>query len=107
MTTGLWIAVIVIGAVTYLSRALPFLIRLTGNASPTTKARLAALGPCLLAGMAAVAFSGEFQAAVSGGKMTPLIAGTVLAVLSMSVKRDPGIAAIAGVVGWWVAMMLI
>lgn len=107
MTTGLWIAVIVIGAVTYLSRALPFLIRFTGKASPTTKTRLAALGPCLLAGMAAAAFSGEFHAALSSGKMIPLVAGTVLAIVSMGVKRDPGIAAIAGVVGWWLATMVV
>ncbi|AQQ56115.1 MULTISPECIES: AzlD domain-containing protein [Brucella] len=103
MSTELWIAVIVIGVLTYITRAVPFLMRLAGNIAPAARAWLSALGPCLLSAMATVVFLDGFQTSIQIGKIIPFLVGSVFASVSMSVRPDPGIGTVAGVTGWWLA----
>lgn len=103
MSTELWVAVVAAGVLTYITRAAPFIIQLTENAAPVKRAWLSALGPCLLAAMAAAVFLDGFQTSIQVGKIIPFLVGAVFTGVSMSVRPDPGIGTVAGVIGWWLA----
>lgn len=105
MTTALWGAFVVIGAVTYLTRALPLLRdRRSGSADGPPPAWLDALGPCILAAIAVAVLLPEARAAVAGGSLRPFALGSAAAAAVMLWRRDAGLATVAGVLACWLSI---
>lgn len=105
MTPALWAACAVIGAVTYLTRALPLLMdRREGDAGRPPPPWLDALGPCILAAIAVAVLLPEAHAAATGGALRPFSVGSALAAAVMLWRRDAGLATLAGVAGYWLAI---
>lgn len=102
MTSMLWIAVAVIAVATYLSRALPFLLYKDDQRSTQrqTPAWLDALGPCILAAMGAAILWPEAGKAASSGTLPQFLAGLAAAALVMLMRRDAGLATLAGIIGY-------
>lgn len=102
--TAFWIAIIVIGIVTYATRVLPFFTPRVRNRRPP--AWLDALGPSLLAAMAVTIFAPQASLALAHGTLLVYLAGITAAVFAMKLFNDPGFATLAGVLGWWLASMV-
>jgi len=104
MTGGLafWVAVAAMAAITYLTRALPFILsarsRLLERLSREGSA-LAVLGPALLAGIAAAVIVPDLLPA-GAGRPLPYLGG--LAVTACAVRRwsNTGAAVLLGVAGY-------
>ena len=105
MAEGLWIAIALIGAATYATRAAPFLLksRDTGDRTARGRDRLSAVGPCLLAAMAVTVFLSEIAETRATGSLLPLLVGSASVAVVMRAFRNPGLATLAGIVGWWLA----
>ena len=104
MTPGLWVAFVVIGAVTYLTRALPLLRELSGTADAPPPAWLDALGPCILAAIAVAVLLPEARGAWAEGSLGPFALGSGAAAAMMLWRRDAGLATVAGVVAYWLSV---
>lgn len=105
MTGALWAAFIVIGAVTYLTRALPLLRdRRSGAPDAPPPAWLDALGPCILAAIAVAVLLPEARAAIAGGSLRPFALGAFAAAAAMLWRRDAGLATVAGVLAYWLSI---
>ncbi|OZI21884.1 branched-chain amino acid transporter AzlD family protein 2 [Bordetella genomosp. 7] len=95
-----WGAVIAMAAITYLTRALPFLLssrsrlmrRLTEGSS------MAALGPALLAGIAGAVIVPDMLALQGGAEWLPYAGGLLATALAARRLGNAGLAVIAGVV---------
>ena len=103
MTPVLWLAVALIGAATLLARLLPLLWRDAAKDQARSPAWLDALGPCLLTAMGVAVLLPEGIEAFTTGQPLAFLGGVTAAVAAMAWRRDPGLAAIAGVAGWWLA----
>lgn len=103
MTGTLWLAVALIGAVTLAARLLPLLWRGQADDGAGPPAWLDALGPCLLTAMGVAVLLPEGMAAAGTGDTLSFLGGVGAAAGVMWMRRDPGLAAIAGVLGWWLA----
>ena len=105
MTAALWVAFVVIGAVTYLTRALP-LLRLRRNEAPDgpAPAWLDALGPCILAAIAVAVLLPEARGALAQGSLRPFAFGSAAAAAAMLWRRDAGLATVAGVLAYWLSI---
>src|SRR5690606_9265617 len=94
-----WGAVIAMAAITYLTRALPFLLssrnrlmrRLTEGSS------MAALGPALLAGIAGAVIVPDMLALQGGAEWLPYAGGLLATALAARRLGNAGLAVIAGV----------
>lgn len=106
MTPLLWGAVALIGAATLAARLLPLLWRGQADEGARSPAWLQALGPCLLTAMGVAVLLPEGMGALQTGQMPEFLGGTAAAAAAMALRRDPGLAAIAGVAGWWLAGMI-
>lgn len=105
MTTALWAAFVVIGAVTYLTRALPLLRdRRSDAADAPPPAWLDALGPCILAASAVTVLLPEARGALAGGSLRPFALGALAAAAVMLWRRDAGLATVAGVLAYWLSI---
>lgn len=98
-----WIAIIVIGIFTYVSRVLPFFTPRRRSGRPP--AWLDALGPALLAAMAVTIFAPQAGAALAHGTLAVYLVGLATAALVMMFSKDPGFATLGGVLGWWLASL--
>jgi len=95
-----WVAVIAMAVITYLTRALPFLLssrsrwlrRLTEGSS------LAALGPALLAGIATAVIMPDVMALSGASQIVPYAGGLLATALSARRLGNAGVAVIVGVV---------
>lgn len=104
MSGVLWVAFAVIGAVTYLTRALPLLFdRRADRGDGPPPAWLDALGPCILAAIAVTVLLPEARAALADGAWRPFALGSAAAAAAMLWRRDAGLATLAGVAGYWLA----
>ena len=104
MSAALWLAFIVIGALTYLTRALPLLSRRRGIGAPPP-AWLDALGPCILAAIAVAVLLPEASAALAAGAWRPFALGSAAAAAAIMLwRRDAGLATLAGVAAYWLAI---
>ncbi len=94
----LWIAIAAIGAFTAVTRIAPmfFIGRRKENRERPRAAWLDALGPCLLAAMAAVVILPhvQFSAGERATSATAISFGVVATI--MLIRRDPGLATIGG-----------
>ena len=104
MTPGLWVAFVVIGAVTYLTRALPLLRERSGTADAPPPAWLDALGPCILAAIDVAVLLPEARGAWAEGSLGPFALGSGAAAAMMLWRRDAGLATVAGVVAYWLSV---
>ena len=105
MSTELWIAFVVIGVLTYLTRALPLLLnRRSKGADAPPPAWLDALGPCILAAIAVAVLLPEASAALAADAWRPFALGSVAAAAVMLWRRDAGLATLAGVAAYWLAI---
>lgn len=104
MTGGaLWGLMAVIGAVTYLTRVIPLLSRRrAGTAAPPPW--LEALGPCILAAIAVSVLLPEARSALAAGTIRPFALGGAAAAAMMIWRRDAGLATVAGVAAYWLAL---
>lgn len=97
-----WLAIGVIGLATYAFRVLPLLSNGRSREAPVAgRNRLNALGPCLLTAMAVTVLLPGVGAAAAEGRLLCVIAGTLAVAVVMAFRRDPGLATLAGVAGWW------
>jgi branched-subunit amino acid transport protein len=103
MTPILWMTAALIGAATLIARLAPLLWRGRGREDAATPGWIGALGPCLLTAMGMAVLLPEALGAWETGRGAALLGGTGAAALAMMLRRDPGLAALAGVAGWWVA----
>lgn len=103
LSAALWLAFAVIGALTYLTRALPLLSRRRGSGAPPP-AWLDALGPCILAAIAVAVLLPEARAALAADSWRPFALGSAAAAAVMLWRRDAGLATLAGVAAYWLAI---
>lgn len=96
----LWGLILIIGAVTYLTRALPLLMRPRAGGDRTPPAWLDALGPCILAAIAVSVLLPEARAAIDTGAALPFALGSAAAAGTMLWRRDAGLATLAGMAGY-------
>lgn len=106
MTPILWVTAALIGAATLIARLAPLVWRGRDHEDTAAPGWLSALGPCLLTAMGVAVLLPEALGAWETGQGAVLLGGTGAAALAMVVRRDPGLAALAAVVGWWVASAL-
>jgi len=103
-----WGAVIAMAVITYLTRALPFLLsarsRLLRRLAEGSS--LAALGPALLAGIAAAVIVPDVVALQGMAQLLPYAGGLVATALAARRLGNAGVAVIAGVVVYGVLLML-
>ncbi|WP_455809738.1 AzlD domain-containing protein [Pseudomonas koreensis] len=96
-----WVAIIAMGLVTFVTRALPFLFKrnLVEGKSPNKKSPLNALGPSLLTAIAVVAIMPDLQhAAVEGAQQFMSYLVSLLATLAvLRFSKSAGLALIVGV----------
>jgi len=103
MTPMLWLAMALIGVATLLARLLPLLWRNGAKDQARAPAWLDALGPCLLTAMGVAVLLPEGIEALTTGQLLAFLGGVAAAAAAMAWRRDPGLAALAGVAGWWLA----
>lgn len=99
----LWIAIIAIGICTYGMRVIPLFLKRQRKKEEFRRAGwLDALGPCLLAAMAAVVILQHIQDAATL-RATPLSIAIPFAVVAavMMIRRDPGLATIGGMLAYF------
>ncbi|MBK1674251.1 AzlD domain-containing protein [Ectothiorhodospira shaposhnikovii] len=99
--TALWTTITIIGMATYATRVLPlFWIRPSGREGPRSS-WLDRLGPCLLAAMAAAVILPTFEQSESSLELMAVTGGVIAAGASMSIRRDPGLATLVGMVAFY------
>lgn len=106
MTAAFWLTVALIGGATIAARLLPLLWRGHSREDARAPAWLNALGPCLLTAMGVAVLLPEAVDAVGSGRARAFLGGAGAAAGAMLLRRDPGLAALAGVAGWWLASAL-
>nr|WP_255440519.1 AzlD domain-containing protein [Paracoccus sp. MC1854] len=104
VTAALWVAFVAIGAVTYLTRALPLLRDHPGKGARPPPAWMEALGPCILAAIAVAVLLPEARGALAQGSLRPFLLGAAAAGAAMRWRRDAGLATLAGVAAYWLAL---
>lgn len=100
--TELWIAVMAIGVYTGATRIAPLLI--TGRRKENGVRRpawLNALGPCLLAAMAAVVILPYVQTSAEEASMAATSLAFAVVAIVMMIRRDPGLATIGGMLAYF------
>lgn len=102
MTPVLWFTVGVIAIMTYLSRALPFMLyrRERRQARRQPPAWLDSLGPCILAAMGAAILWPEAGKAAADGTLPQFLTGLGAAAAVMLTRRDAGLATLAGIIAF-------
>ncbi|CCG08824.1 AzlD domain-containing protein [Pararhodospirillum photometricum] len=100
---SLLLAIGVIGLTTYGTRVLPFLLGARGDAlsrwiegSPVLKA----LGPSLIAALAAVTVGPDAVKAIEAGRLLPYGVGAAVTVGVLIWRKDLGTAVLAGIVAY-------
>ncbi|MBO1113369.1 AzlD domain-containing protein [Bordetella petrii] len=103
-----WVAVIAMAVITYLTRALPFLLsarsRLLRRMAEGSS--LAALGPALLAGIAAAVIVPDIMALRGLPQWLPYAGGLLATALAARRLGNAGVAVIAGVAVYGVLLAL-
>ena len=108
--SAFWLAVIAMAVITYLTRALPFLLsernrwlrRLSQDGSA-----LAALGPSLLAGIAAAVIVPDLiGAGTNGNQVAPYVGGLVVTAVATRLVKNTGIAVLLGMAGYGLLLVL-
>jgi len=95
-----WVAVIAMAVITYLTRALPFLLssRSRWLRRVTEGSSLAALGPALLAGIATAVIVPDIMALSGASQYLPYAGGLLATALCARRLGNAGLAVIIGVV---------
>jgi branched-subunit amino acid transport protein len=109
---NVWLAIILMGAVTWLARSLPFwfsgqrrwLQRLADPSSP-----LAALGPCLLVAMMAATVLPMLsqQVQIDLWHAVPTLVAMAAVLLTMKIKPNVGLAVVLGMVTYPLVVWLV
>ncbi len=108
---GFWVAVFAMAVITYLTRALPFMLsernrwlrRLSQEGSA-----LAALGPSLLAGIAAAVIVPDLiSAGTNANQIAPYVGGLVVTAVAARSVKNTGVAVLLGMAGYGLLLMLI
>ncbi|MEG9861226.1 MAG: AzlD domain-containing protein [Parvularculales bacterium] len=102
--TTLWIIIVIIGVATYITRAAPLFWRSRGHAHRQPPAWLFLLGPCLLAAMAVTIIAPFLSTSIENSTLLPVGFGFAAVAASMLVRKDPGIATLAGVLAYFVTL---
>lgn len=110
---GFWGAVIAMAVITYLTRALPFMLsersRLLRRLSREGSA-LAALGPSLLAGIAAAVIVPDvldvLDAGAQAARIAPYVGGLVVTGVAARMVSNTGVAVLLGMAGYGVLLAL-
>ncbi|AZY48398.1 AzlD domain-containing protein [Bordetella avium] len=111
MTSGLdfWVAVLAMAAVTYLSRGLPFMLpprhRLLRKLAQEDSA-LSALGPALLAAIAAAVIVPDLWGEQRVAQIAPYLAGMAVTALAARLSGNSGLAVIAGLLAYGGGLLL-
>lgn len=107
-TLDFWAAVIAMAVITYLTRALPFLLSRQRQPRPgaTGRSLFSALGPCLLAGIAAAVIVPDVLALKTGAEILPYVGGLFATALCARRLGNAGIAVIVGVLAYGLLMMM-
>ncbi|MGE8689789.1 MAG: AzlD domain-containing protein [Achromobacter sp.] len=107
---GFWGAVVAMAVITYLTRALPFMLsersRLLRHLSREGSA-LAALGPSLLAGIAAAVIVPDLlEAGEQAARIGPYAGGLVVTAVAARLVGNTGVAVLLGMAGYGVLLAL-
>ena len=107
---GFWGAVVAMAVITYLTRALPFMLsarsRLLRHLSREGSA-LAALGPSLLAGIAAAVIVPDLiEAGDQAARIGPYAGGLVMTAVAARLVSNTGVAVLLGMAGYGVLLAL-
>ncbi len=98
----LWLAIAIIAALTYGSRALPFVWRNISILQPTSPLgrRLPVLGSVLLAALAAVTITPAFRNTIGGEQHWIFVFSMVVTLATVLRWREAGLAVLAGVLAF-------
>lgn len=101
-----WAAVIAMAVITYLTRALPFLLSARSRLQRRLAegSSLAALGPALLAGIAAAVIVPDLMALRGAAEVAPYAGGLLTTALAARRLGNAGAAVIVGVAVYGVLM---
>lgn len=105
MTGGIefWVAVLAMAVITFMTRALPFLLssrnRLLQRLSQEGS-RLAVLGPALLAAIAAAVIVPDLWGDQRVAEVMPYVGGLVVTALAARLTGNTGLAVILGLAGY-------
>jgi branched-subunit amino acid transport protein len=103
MSNAIWLGITVIAVLTFLIRFAPLGFDKVRNSNYARQtAWLDALGPCLLASMALVILFPAAKEAIATETLLPFIGGVSATVIMMLIRRDGGLAVMAGVFTWWI-----
>ncbi|NKD77256.1 hypothetical protein HEQ60_05710 [Haematospirillum sp. H1815] len=98
----LWLAIATIAALTYGSRALPFIWRNISILQPTSPfgRRLPVLGSVLLAALASVTITPAFKNTIDGEQLWIFVFSMVVTFATVLRWREAGLAVLAGVLAF-------
>lgn len=104
-----WGAVIAMAVITYLTRALPFLLsdRTPWWRRVTEGSSLAALGPALLAGIATAVIVPDLMALSGVSRLIPYLGGLLATGICAIRLRNAGLAVIVGVIAYGALLLLL
>lgn len=106
--TELWLAIAVMAVVTWLSRALPFVLMRKSNIfGRLTSGRFVILGPALLVSMTVVVVYSDLQQATGGASVMVYFCGLIAAGVCARLTRNAGFAVLAGMAGYAAALFLL
>jgi branched-subunit amino acid transport protein len=103
MSNSIWLGIFIIALLTFLTRFAPLSFdKGRHHKFARQTAWLDALGPCLLASMALVILFPAAKEAIATGTLMSFIGGVSATVVMMLIRRDGGLAVMAGVLAWWI-----
>ena len=106
--TEFWLAILVMAVVTWLTRALPFLLMRKSNAfGRLTSGRFVILGPALLVCMTVVVVYSDLRETSGLAPVLTYFCGLVAAGVCVKLTRNAGFAVLAGMAGYALAAFLV
>jgi len=106
--TEFWLAIAVMAVVTWLTRALPFvLMRKSGLFGRLTSGRFVILGPALLVSMTVVVVYSDLQHATSIFTVLTYFCGLMAAGVCARLTRNAGYSVLTGMAAYGIALLLL
>ncbi len=102
--SAMWIAILIIGAFTYFTRALPFIWKSQLLEKASESAWLERLGPVMLVAMLVAVVLPFAQEAIELKEWLPLFLGISSVLVTLKIKPNAGLATIIGVLAYWVGL---
>ncbi len=101
-----WLAIAVMALVTWLSRALPFLLmRKSSVFGRLASGRFVILGPALLVAMTVVVVYSDLQHAAGPEPVLTYLCGLLAAGVCVKLTRNPGYAVLAGMAAYGISLL--